>query len=126
MLSDLISRFRPVLTRVPILDIKRQVEILTDKSQKMQIRALVVFTFLFSAGYFIFPFDIIPDVLLGLGYLDDLAIYAFIREVAYTGAENNADIRESLYMTFKSKFIYIIGSVMLLSAIFLTILYLWI
>lgn len=123
MPSDLISRIRPILTRIPILDIKRQLEILTDESQKDQIRGLVVFTFIFSAGYFIFPFDIIPDILLGLGYLDDLAIYAFIREVAYTGAENDTNIKQSIYITIKSKFTYIVTGLILLSTVLIVSLY---
>lgn len=109
------SRLYSVVTRVPLLDIKRQWNILTDSTQKDQIRGLVVFTFLFSTAYFILPFDVIPDFLLGVGYLDDLTIYAFIREVAYVGAENNSNIKQSLYTTFRSRLIYIVVAVLVIA-----------
>lgn len=114
------SRLYSFITRIPLLDIKRQWDILTDSTQKDQIRGLVVFTFLFSTAYFILPFDIIPDFLLGVGYLDDLTIYAFIREVAYVGAENNSDIKKSLYTTFRSRLIYIVAAVLIIAVFLVT------
>lgn len=94
---------REIITRIPIFDLKRQLSILKDDNQRLSIRLLVVFTFVFSIGYFISPFDIIPDVLLGLGYLDDLTIYSILREVAYEGAEEKCGVKTSIVKTLKSK-----------------------
>lgn len=123
MKKSLISNLYPFLTRIPLLDIKRQVEILRDDDQKGQIRSLVAFTFLFSTAYFLLPFDIIPDVLLGLGYLDDLAIYAFMREVAYVGSENDIGIKQSLYMTVRSKVMYIVFAILVILVLLLVSVY---
>ena len=117
------SRLHPVITRVPLLDLKRQWNILTDSTQKDQIKGLVVFTFLFSTAYFILPFDVIPDFLLGVGYLDDLTIYAFIREVAYVGAENNLNIKESLHTILRLRVIQTIIVILLIAVFLGTVLY---
>jgi uncharacterized membrane protein YkvA (DUF1232 family) len=127
-LSDLIPSSPPareIITRIPIFDLNRQVSILKNDNQKLSIRLLVVFTFVFSIGYFILPFDIIPDVLLGLGYLDDLAIYSFLREVAYEGAEEKYGIKKSIVKTLKSKvFLSMILLIVALFLLFSTIVYL--
>jgi uncharacterized membrane protein YkvA (DUF1232 family) len=127
-LSDLIPSSPPareIITRIPIFDLNRQVSILKNDNQKLSIRLLVVFTFVFSIGYFILPFDIIPDVLLGLGYIDDLAIYSFLREVAYEGAEEKYGIKKSIVKTLKSKvFLSMILLIVALFLLFSTIVYL--
>jgi uncharacterized membrane protein YkvA (DUF1232 family) len=127
-LSDLIPSSPPareITTRIPIFDLNRQVSILKNDDQKLSIRLLVVFTFVFSIGYFILPFDIIPDILLGLGYLDDLAIYSFLREVAYEGAEEKYGIKKSIVKTLKSKvFLSMILLIVALFLLFSTIVYL--
>lgn len=33
---------------------------------------------LFVVGYFLFPFDVIPDFLIAIGLVDDLAVLTFI------------------------------------------------
>jgi len=42
----------------------------TDSATPLPIRA----TLMGALAYFIMPFDVIPDILLGLGYTDDAAI----------------------------------------------------
>ena len=42
----------------------------TDSATPLPIRA----TLMGALAYFILPFDVIPDILLGLGYTDDAAI----------------------------------------------------
>lgn len=75
--------------RIPIFDIKKQYEILTNEDVSDRTKKLAIFTISFSILYFIVPFDIIPDVILGFGYLDDLAIYSILREVVYKSAEKS-------------------------------------
>lgn len=91
--------------RVPILDLKKQFDILVDDENPKSIRFLVIFTFIFSILYFIFPIDIIPDFFLGIGYLDDLSIYITLREIVYTGADSDIGVKRSIVETFRSKFI---------------------
>lgn len=76
-----------IKNRIPIFDIKKQYEILKDEDVSGRTKKLVIFTLSFSILYFILPFDIIPDVLLGFGYLDDLAIYSILREIVYKSAK---------------------------------------
>lgn len=112
---------REIITRIPILDLKRQASILKDDSQKLSIRLLVVFTFIFSIGYFVFPFDIIPDLLLGLGYLDDLAVYSILREVAYEGAEEKCGVKKSIINTLKSRVFLSVILIVVVSSLLLSI-----
>ncbi|MGL4521579.1 MAG: YkvA family protein [Bacilli bacterium] len=52
---------------------------LQKKEVPMQAKAIIVG----SIGYFILPFDLIPDVLIGVGYTDDLvALGAALLQVA--------------------------------------------
>lgn len=122
-------KLRDLTTRIPILDLKKQYSILIDDEQKTSIRLMVVITFLFSVFYFLLPIDVIPDVLLGLGYLDDLTIYAVLREISYKGAERDVGIRGAIHHTLRSKlFIAVtlaILFVILLVTIVLSTSYLW-
>jgi uncharacterized membrane protein YkvA (DUF1232 family) len=122
-------KLRDLTTRIPILDLKKQYSILIDDEQKTSIRLMVVITFLFSIFYFLLPIDVIPDVLLGLGYLDDLTIYAVLREISYKGAERDVGIRGAIHHTLRSKlFIAVtlaILFVILLVTIVLSTSYLW-
>lgn len=45
---------------------------------KMPIGRLLLF--MASIAYMIWPFDIIPDVILGLGWLDDLLIFGYVSQ----------------------------------------------
>jgi len=53
----------------------------TDSATPLPIRATLFGAF----AYFVFPFDAIPDFLLGLGYTDDAAILI----AAYTAARTH-------------------------------------
>ncbi len=47
--------------------------VLVDGNVSIKDRAIIIGTL----GYFIFPVDLMPDVMLALGYTDDLAILLF-------------------------------------------------
>lgn len=38
----------------------------------------VIAAIVFAIVYFFWPFDVIPDILLGLGYTDDIAVFAIV------------------------------------------------
>lgn len=52
-----------------------------DKTTPLKVRG----TLLAALAYFILPFDIIPDFILGLGFTDDLAVLV----TAFTLVKNN-------------------------------------
>lgn len=54
-----------------LLDFFRSHEV--DKSKKL-LSVLLFF------GYFLFPIDVIPDVLVFIGFVDDAAVLAFVLE----------------------------------------------
>lgn len=108
-------------TRIPILDLKKQYSILIDDEQKTSIRVMVVVTFVFSIFYFLLPIDIIPDILLGLGYFDDLTIYAVLREISYKGAERDVGIRGAIHHTLKSRLFIAVMLAILLVILLVTI-----
>lgn len=103
-----------IKNRIPLLDLKKQYDILADADNNTSVRLMVVFTFIFSILYFIFPFDIIPDIILGFGYLDDLSLYMMLREIAYTSSDQDLSVRESLIKIFKSKVSLIVGLVLII------------
>ncbi|MCF0155143.1 MAG: DUF1232 domain-containing protein [Veillonella sp.] len=51
---------------------------LRDKGTPTYVKVIIAT----SLGYLILPIDIVPDVILGLGWLDDLAILGFAFKVA--------------------------------------------
>lgn len=97
------SKLRKYVSRIPILDLRKQVRIIRNEQVNNSARAFVGISFLISVCYFVFPVDIIPDILLGLGYMDDLALYAFLREVGYQAADNDCGVVEASKITFRSK-----------------------
>lgn len=38
----------------------------------------VIAAIVFAIVYFFWPFDVIPDILIGLGYTDDVAVFAIV------------------------------------------------
>ena len=62
---------RKTLGRIPFTeDAVAAFQCATDSATPMPVRA----TLFGALAYFILPFDIIPDFLLGLGYTDDAAV----------------------------------------------------
>jgi uncharacterized membrane protein YkvA (DUF1232 family) len=84
---------------------------------------MIIVTFVFSILYFVFPFDIIPDIILGLGYFDDLTLYMILREVAYTSSDKDLTIKESLVEVSKSKLFLLIGLIIVVLILFLIALF---
>lgn len=75
--------------RLPIvLDLIPMSKIVIDKQAPLSVRFLVVFTF----GYILFPSDIIPDLFLFLGWIDDFLIYSYLRQTVYNSYQENNGI----------------------------------
>jgi uncharacterized membrane protein YkvA (DUF1232 family) len=76
--SDMINnRFLPKLIKaagyIPyIRDMLASYQYLLDKNKPAAIKALIAVPLL----YFVVPVDAIPDILLALGYTDDMAVFA--------------------------------------------------
>jgi uncharacterized membrane protein YkvA (DUF1232 family) len=62
-----------------IFNIQRFVPFIIDffRSREVPARRKII-SILLIAGYGLFPFDLIPDFLIGLGIADDLAVIAFV------------------------------------------------
>ena len=81
---DLRARFLPklkrVLAHVPFaLDLLAAYYTVLDRQTPMKVRV----TLAGALAYFVLPFDVIPDFIVGLGYTDDAAIlFAAIRMVS--------------------------------------------
>ena len=74
------TKARRTLGRIPFTeDAVAAFHCATDSATPMPVRA----TLFGALAYFILPFDVIPDFLLGLGYTDDAAIMI----AAYTAAK---------------------------------------
>jgi len=72
-------KLRRTLGRVPFSeDAVAAFHCATDPATPLAIRV----TLFGALGYFVLPFDVIPDVILGLGYTDDAAVLA----AAFTAA----------------------------------------
>lgn len=66
-----LRKARQTLGRVPFTeDAVAAFYCATDSATPMPIRA----TLLGALAYFVLPFDVIPDLLLGLGFTDDAAV----------------------------------------------------
>ncbi|CAM5775624.1 hypothetical protein LMIY3S_05118 [Labrys miyagiensis] len=82
--EDLRARFLPklklVLAHVPFArDLLAAYYAMLDRETPMKVRV----TLAAALAYFVLPFDVIPDFIVGLGYTDDAAIlFAAIRMVS--------------------------------------------
>ena len=75
-------KLRRTLGRVPFSeDAVAAFHCATDPATPLAIRV----TLFGALGYFVLPFDAIPDVILGLGYTDDAAVLA----AAFTAARTH-------------------------------------
>ncbi|MFD2627230.1 YkvA family protein [Oceanobacillus kapialis] len=64
-----------------IFKVKKFIPFLKDFFLTNQVRKRTKFLYAgIALGYFLFPFDIIPDFLLGFGIIDDLTVALFILE----------------------------------------------
>jgi uncharacterized membrane protein YkvA (DUF1232 family) len=66
----------------------------TDASTPLQVKA----TLFGALAYFILPFDVIPDVILGLGFTDDMAVLmaAMTLVKSHITADHRTRAREAL------------------------------
>lgn len=97
------AKLKDYVYRIPILDLSKQIRILRDEELDNSTRAFVGVSFLLSVCYFVLPVDIIPDLILGFGYIDDLTFYAILREIGYKAAENDCGVIEASKVTLRSK-----------------------
>ncbi|WP_413990399.1 YkvA family protein [Labrys okinawensis] len=90
---DLRAQFLPklkrVLAHVPFaLDLLAAYYTVLDRETPMRVRM----TLAAALAYFVLPFDIIPDFMVGLGYTDDAAIlFAAIRMVSGSMQQRHYD-----------------------------------
>ncbi|GIO25525.1 YkvA family protein [Ornithinibacillus bavariensis] len=73
--------------------------------QKPELPVKVKATILGALGYFILPIDIIPDVALGAGFVDDLGVLtaALLQVAAYVDDEVKRKAKEKLHAWFGEK-----------------------
>ena len=83
--GSLLPKLKRVLKHVPFAeDLLAAYYAALDRRTPFHVRA----TLLGALAYFVLPFDLIPDMIVGLGYTDDAAVlYAALRLVA--GAIND-------------------------------------
>jgi uncharacterized membrane protein YkvA (DUF1232 family) len=78
--ANFLPKLKRVLGRVPFAeDLLAAYYAVLDRETSFMVRA----TLLGALAYFVLPFDIVPDMMAGLGYTDDAAVlYAALRVVA--------------------------------------------
>jgi uncharacterized membrane protein YkvA (DUF1232 family) len=78
--ADFLPKLRRVLAQVPFAeDLLSAYYAVLDRRTPLAVRATLVG----ALAYFILPFDLIPDVLAGVGFTDDAAVlFAALRSVA--------------------------------------------
>jgi uncharacterized membrane protein YkvA (DUF1232 family) len=87
--SSVLPKLKRVLRQVPFAeDLLAAYYATLDRHTPFRVRA----TLLAALAYFVIPFDIIPDMIVGLGYTDDAAIfYAAFRVVAGSITERHRE-----------------------------------
>ena len=78
--AEFLPKLKRVLGRVPFAeDLLAAYYAVLDRRTPLAVRA----TLAGALAYFILPFDIVPDFIVGLGYTDDAAVlFAALRGVA--------------------------------------------
>jgi uncharacterized membrane protein YkvA (DUF1232 family) len=78
--TRLLPKLKRVLAHVPFaLDLLAAYYTMLDRQTPMRVRV----TLAAALAYFVLPFDVVPDFVVGLGYTDDAAIlFAAIRMVS--------------------------------------------
>ncbi|MDQ0468210.1 YkvA family protein [Labrys wisconsinensis] len=78
--AQFLPKLRRVLARVPFAeDLLAAYYAVLDRRTPMAVRV----TLIGALAYFVMPFDVVPDFILGLGFTDDAAVlYAALRSVA--------------------------------------------
>lgn len=83
------ARLPWVPRKLPILlDIPSLLKVGFDKKAPTSVRLLVVFT----AGYALIPFDLIPSLIPIIGWTDDFAIYMYLRRTIYNSYERDIGV----------------------------------
>ena len=68
---------KPALLRTLLAQLRLAIRLMRDPSVPLLMRALPLLALI----YLVFPLDVIPDILPGLGQLDDLGILVFTLEL---------------------------------------------
>ncbi|MDQ0396163.1 YkvA family protein [Labrys monachus] len=78
--ADFLPKLRRVLAHVPFAaDLLAAYYAVLDRQTPLRVRVVLAS----ALAYFVFPVDVIPDFVVGLGYTDDAAIlYAALRMIA--------------------------------------------
>jgi len=79
-----------------IFDIIPLSKIAINKQAPVSIRLLVIFTI----GYALYPFDLIPNIIPVIGWVDDFSIYLYLRHMVYNGFQEDLTLRETLQREF--------------------------
>src|SRR4051812_11555527 len=77
LLADFLPKLKRVVAQVPFAaDLLAAYYAVLDRQTPMRVRVVLAG----ALAYFVFPFDVIPDFVVALGYTDDAAIlYAALR-----------------------------------------------
>jgi uncharacterized membrane protein YkvA (DUF1232 family) len=87
--AEFLPKLRRVLAQVPFAeDLLAAYYCVLDRRTPLAVRA----TLIGALAYFVLPFDLIPDVLAGIGFTDDAAVlFAALRSVAGAIEERHRD-----------------------------------
>lgn len=84
-----------VLVRVPFVDVYRLGTIAFDPDAMTAIRVLATLTVPLWLVYAISPLDAVPDLVPPFTYVDDLLLYPILREIVYTGYDDEVGVRRA-------------------------------
>jgi len=90
---DRLGQAGEVFVRVPGLDLLQIFRAFEDTDNADTVRLLAFVVIPFGLVYAAFPLDLVPDVLVPIGWIDDVTVYVLLREAVFTGHDRGTNVR---------------------------------
>lgn len=101
---DRLGQAGEVFVRVPGLDLLWIVRAFEDDDNADTVRLLALAVVPFGLAYAAFPLDLVPDVLVPIGWIDDVTVYVVLREVVFVGHDRKTNVRGAVRYALFGRF----------------------